>query len=70
MPLKGRVLNPEYREAYPDANYNNVRCLKTTETQSQKVLLQWQTSLRDAGGESWTWDSSQKKLHSPREIYL
>lgn len=60
MPLKGRMLLPEYREDYPDKNYNNVRCFKTALTKNQKVLLQWQVSLREAGGESWTWDKTQK----------
>lgn len=28
-PLKGRKLELEYRETYPDKNFNNVRCFKT-----------------------------------------
>ena len=32
MPVKGRTLQTEYREEYPDKNYNNVKCFKTETT--------------------------------------
>ena len=60
MPLKGRLLETEYREDYPEKNFNSVKCFKTPTTRNQKLLLQWQVSLRDAGGEYWTWDKNQK----------
>ena len=65
MPVKGRKLDPEYRETYPDKNFNNVRCFKTKVTTNQKSLLQWQVSLRDAGGKEWTFDKAQKAIVSP-----
>lgn len=65
LPLKGRAQNPEYRERYPDKNFNNVRCFKTLTTKHQKTLLQWQTSLREVGGKEWSWDNKQKSLVTP-----
>lgn len=40
-PLVGRRLEAEYREAFPEKNFNNVRCFKNQTTKHQKTLLQW-----------------------------
>jgi hypothetical protein len=63
-PLKGRELHQEYREQFADKNYNNIKCLKNPTTKNQKTLLQWEVSLRDNGGQQWSWDRNQKPLKS------
>jgi hypothetical protein len=67
QPLIGRRLEMEYREAYPDKNFNNVRCFKTPVTATQKPLLQWKVSLREAGGQTWSWNKTQKAYVSPQK---
>lgn len=39
MPLKGRKLEMEYREDYPDKNFNSIRCFKVASTKHEKALL-------------------------------